>query len=234
MARKQLLTDLLQKGHEQEQAFYTGLTSEDKNRPGTVDDWAAKDVIAHVAYWKQFQLSEIQKVMDGGSITRIDDFDHENAKIFERFSDQSWDEIMDYAEQATAVLTNQLQKMSEDDLELEWHDSRPIWGFIVANGYSHPIMHISGHYQQKGDMQHAAELTGMLGQPLAALDDSPRWTGTVHYNVACSYALLGDKEMAIEQLGKALALTPQLVEWSQQDPDLDSLRIEPAFLALYE
>lgn len=38
---------------------------------------------------------------------------------------------------------------------------------------------------------------------------------------------------AIEELRKSLQLSPQLVEWSKQDTDLDSLRDDPAYQALY-
>ena len=173
MARKELLVDLLKQGHFEEKSFYDGLTEAERNQPGKVDDWSPKDVLAHCSYWKQARVADIQRVIEGGAATRIDDFDHENARIFELFSDQSWQEILAYAEEATGALVGQVQKMSEVELELEWLDERPIWQAVVGYGYSHPLSHISEHYQQKGDLQQAAELTGMLGKPLAALDDSP-------------------------------------------------------------
>ena len=74
---------------------------------------------------------------------------------------------------------------------------------------------------------------GMLGKPLAALDDGPTWIGTAHYNVACSYSLLGNREEAIKELGEALALRPDLIEWSKQDPDLETIRGEAGYKALY-
>jgi tetratricopeptide (TPR) repeat protein len=233
MARKELLMDLLKQANYEEKLFYDGLSEAEKKQSGKVDDWSSKDVLAHCSYWKRVRVADIQRVVGGGSVARIDDFDHENARIFEQFSDQSWQEIMAYAEEATAALTGQLERMSEAELELEWQDERPIWRVVVGNGYSHPLMHISDHYQKKGDMQRAAELTGMLGKPLAALDDSPTWAGTVHYNVACSYSIMGNKEKAIKELGEALALVPSLIEWSQQDSDLDPIREEEGYKALY-
>ena len=74
----------------------------------------------------------------------------------------------------------------------------------------------------------------MLGQPTLALDDSPEWIGLVFYNTACSYSLLGNKKEAIEELRKALAARPNLVDWSKQDPDLEPLHNEPDYQALYE
>jgi hypothetical protein len=70
-----------------------------------------------------------------------------------------------------------------------------------------------------------AELTG--------LDDGPEWQGTIRYNNACSFSLLGDKETAIQELRQALKLNPGLIEWSKQDSDLDPIRGEAAYQALF-
>jgi hypothetical protein len=234
MARKQVLQKLVGQADQIEHHFYDGLTEVEREQKGSVNDWAPKDVVAHIAYWKRFRVPDIQRSLDGEAVAAIDDFDARNAEIFEQFKAKSWNEVLAYAEEATAVLVAQLAKMSEKDLETVWHNERPLWWAMVTQAYSHPLVHLAEYYQKKGDMQRAAELTGMLGEPLAVLDDSPRWTGTVHYNVACSYALLGQTDEAVEELGRALALVPQLVEWSKEDPDLDSLRNEAGYKRLYE
>jgi tetratricopeptide (TPR) repeat protein len=59
------------------------------------------------------------------------------------------------------------------------------------------------------------------------------------YNLACTHALLGDRELALYWLGKEFAenhpepasLQRQKI-WASQDPDLVSLRNDPAFQAL--
>jgi tetratricopeptide (TPR) repeat protein len=65
------------------------------------------------------------------------------------------------------------------------------------------------------------------------LDESEDWQGLLQYNLTCHYALIGETERAIERLGEALKLNPELTEWSKEDPDLASIREEPACLALY-
>jgi hypothetical protein len=69
---------------------------------------------------------------------------------------------------------------------------------------------------------------------LASLDDSPEWQGTIRYNNACSLSLLGEKEMAIDELREALRLNPGLKEWSRQDTDFEPIRGEAGYQALYE
>jgi tetratricopeptide (TPR) repeat protein len=68
---------------------------------------------------------------------------------------------------------------------------------------------------------------------LAPLDDTPRWRGIAKYNLACFYALSGEKEQAIQILNQALELAPDLTEWSQQDPDFANIRDDSAYQALY-
>ena len=82
MARKQILSDLLQQAYEVETAFIAGLTDEEKTRTGSVENWSDKDVIAHIAVWKERRVSDIQAVVKGGEPTNIQDFDHENELIF--------------------------------------------------------------------------------------------------------------------------------------------------------
>jgi hypothetical protein len=45
--------------------------------------------------------------------------------------------------------------------------------------------------------------------------------------------LTGRREIALTNLKTALSLYPELIEWSKKDSDLDSLREESEFKALY-
>ncbi len=51
----------------------------------------------------------------------------------------------------------------------------------------------------------------------------------VHYNLACSYALVGEKKKAIETLRKAVILGYRDYAYMEQDPDLESLRDDEEF-----
>ena len=56
--------------------------------------------------------------------------------------------------------------------------------------------------------------------------------GATVYNVACLYAQAGETEKALGLLGKAIDLGLTNRAWLEHDPDLDSLRPDPCFLAL--
>ena len=55
---------------------------------------------------------------------------------------------------------------------------------------------------------------------------------TVHYNLACSYALTADREHALKALARAIELGYDDSEFMGQDDDLASVRSDPQFLAL--
>ncbi len=55
---------------------------------------------------------------------------------------------------------------------------------------------------------------------------------SILYNVACTYALLGQTEEAIDCLEKVMERGHWYRGWAAKDPDLDSLRSKPRFQAL--
>ncbi len=56
----------------------------------------------------------------------------------------------------------------------------------------------------------------------------------IHYNLACSYSIVGKIDQAIETLEHAVALGYHDSTYLQRDPDLDSIRRDPRYLALLE
>ena len=58
--------------------------------------------------------------------------------------------------------------------------------------------------------------------------------GDVKYSLACHYSLLGAKTDAIRELQESLVLNPGLIDWAKEDPDLDAIRDEPEYQAMYK
>lgn len=54
----------------------------------------------------------------------------------------------------------------------------------------------------------------------------------VHYNLACSYSIVGKIDQAIETLERAIVLGYHDTAYLQRDPDLDGIRRDPRYLAL--
>jgi adenylate cyclase len=56
----------------------------------------------------------------------------------------------------------------------------------------------------------------------------------VQYNVACVLAVAGETERAIGHVRRAMECGYMGMEWMAVDPDLESLRDDPRFLAITE
>ena len=232
---KNKLTELLEKGYQAEREFIASLSDKERNTNGTFEQWTAKDNVAHNSYWRKRQADDVMDVLAGRSL-QVDD-DEINAKVYAQFKDQSWTEIETLLDTSLKRMREALTALSEEDLQSDkfypWDQGRPLWRELVENIYTHMIIHLSEWYIKKGNIARAAKTYREMTAQLATLDDSPVWQGTIRYNNACSFSLLGDKETAINELREALKLNPDLTEWSQQDPNFELIREEAGYKALY-
>lgn len=234
---KDKLLELLDKGYQLERDFIAALSDEEREADGTFEDWSAKDLVAHDFFWRKRHAEDILEVLAGKSPSQIDD-DEINAGVFTQYKDQSWDQIEALIDTGLQRMRQALENLTEEQLQSDqfypWDQGRPLWRELVTNTYTHPMIHLAEWFIKKGNKTQAAHMYQDSTNQLMALDDSPDWQGVIRYNNACSFSLLGDKETAISELGEALKLNPGLTEWSQEDPDFDSIRGEAGYKALYE
>jgi len=237
MDKKTKILNLLAQGYQEEMAFIAGRPAEEWERPGTFEAWAPKDILAHNGAWKERLAENIQLALSGKTPTRNEDFDHENAQIFTQYKDKSLEEILNLSTNAHEKLYHLIESLAEETLNsadvLPWQEGQPLWRLITGNGYTHPLIHLIDHFQKQGKIRTAGELLGRLANATLELADDDEAQGVARYNLACSHALLGQKEAAINELRQALELNPGLTEWSQQDPDLENLRGEAGYQAIY-
>jgi hypothetical protein len=155
---------------------------------------------------------------------------------FQQHRNRTWEQNWQVREQTSANLIAQVGALSEADLSrpggASWQ-GRPFWRQIVGNGYIHPISHLADVYVRSGQPERAIALQERSVAAALPISDSEDWRGLLRYNLACVHSLAGMKEQAIAGLAEAFQLAPRLVEWSKQDHDLDPLRDDPAFQALY-
>ena len=88
--------------------------------------------------------------------------------------------------------------------------------------YVEALQVLGDHYTQRGRFERS--LT--VDQRLARLE--PR-NPLVFYNLACSYSLTGEMDLAVAALEKALSLGYRDFKWLAKDPDLRSLRQHPLY-----
>lgn len=238
MEHKRKLLELLEQAYEEEKAYIAGLTEEERSQVGTLEQWSAKDVIAHTAVWKKRMAENLLAVSQGRAPKRTEDYNRENELIFEEHCSKTWEEVRELAEEAHHALMERVAGLGEEELSsseiLPWQEGNPLWRLIAGNGHNHPFIHLAGYYRKRGQSGQAAVLIGKMARSGEDLDASPIWQGVVRYNLACHYSLMEQKQKAMEELRQALHLNPALKDWSKQDPDLEPIRGEPEYRLIYE
>lgn len=101
-------------------------------------------------------------------------------------------------------------------------------GILQRNPNYIEVLRIMGNnLTAKGDYQSGLE----VDRRLAVLCPNDR---VAHYNLACSYSLLGMVEPALRSLQTALEFGYDEFDYLQQDRDLENLRKDPRFRELLE
>lgn len=230
------LTEFLKKGRQVEKEFIATLSDEERNAEGTFEIWSVKDNIAHNAYWRKHHAEDVLAVLAGKTPTHMDE--QINHEVYSRYKDQSWEDVDTLVNAGMKCMGEAIASISEDDLQRDdfypWEQGVPMWREILGNIYMHPIVHLAEWHIKRGNPARAAEMYQEMTRQVIRLDDSPAWQGTIRYNNACSFSLLGDRETAINELREALKLNPGLMEWSRQDTDFEPIRGEAGYKALYE
>jgi rhodanese-related sulfurtransferase len=135
-------------------------------------------------------------------------------------------------------LIAQVESLSEEELtnasRYEWSNGEALWQETLGNGLWHPFTQMVALSMQQGDKETALQLQEELLDAARRAGLPSNTLGVVLYNQACFYATNGWPEKALLLLPDALRLRPTLVEWSRHDHDLDGLRADPRFQALYE
>jgi tetratricopeptide (TPR) repeat protein len=88
--------------------------------------------------------------------------------------------------------------------------------------YIEALQLLGDHYTQRGRFEQGLK----VDEQLSRLE--PR-NPLVFYNLACSYSLIGEVDMAATALDKALALGYRDFKWLAKDPDLKTLRKHPLY-----
>lgn len=233
---KEQLLALLNQMHTEEQALINSLSDEERSKPGAVNDLAIKDIIAHITEWKYRGLRRL----DGQTFPPTDTseaLDQANAEIFHTHHAKSWDDVIAFSNETHQETISRLHTYSEEEIidpkRFEHLKGTPIWRRMIGNGYMHPMQHYREIYARRGNEARALQFYETATEQLLTLTDAHEWRGATIYNLACAYALDGQADRAIKLLAEALQLSPNLIEWSKQDPDFASIREEPGYKAVY-
>jgi tetratricopeptide (TPR) repeat protein len=237
MASKEQVLHILRAAGDIEEAFGQGLSEAERETGGTYEKWCPKDVLAHCAFWKERMAGRVTAAAKGEALERTEDYEHANAACFAAHQHETWQQVGAYVVQAHQALVAAVEPLDEQVLNDPSYSPDPsgrlLWSLVVGTGYTHPVTHLAAYYAAHGQPDAAVQLQEQANDELAKLDDSPEWRGGLLYNMACIHALAGQPDEAIAELRQALALRPNLAEFSKEDTDLASLRDRADYQALY-
>jgi hypothetical protein len=181
--------------------------------------WAAKDHLAHLAWWRDRNARRVDAFRTGGEPPPEVDLDTQNAIIYQANRERPATEILAEANKSWDRIAAAIEACSEDDLMKDptLLDAGP------ANG-GHLGMHLMFWYLASGDetsaeaaMRWAYEL-----ETAAAANDSAR--AYASYNLACFYGRIGRAGSALPFLRESFKGAPELLDLARNDTDLDPIR----------
>jgi hypothetical protein len=232
MTQKSDLTAAIQFAYDETLAFAGKLSEAELSTPGLVDRWTAHDVLAHLADSNR----QVAETLAAGRRGEQPPAGSSNAEVYQRYKDQAWENILAEIRQARHLLLEQIEALSDAELNarVDWLNGRAVWRAIAGTAIVHPISHLAQALIERGEAERALQLDRRAHEIAAPLDESPDWRGLFPYNTACLFALIGDKQMALQKLKSGFEMSPRLVALSQQDTDLVSLHEDAEFLALVQ
>ena len=214
----------------------SSLLPEERKAKGSLKMWSAKDMVTHLNFWGRHFLRQLEKSAKGEKVPLSGDYLNElNDGVLYEHLEQPMDDALAEYEQIHRELQKVYDSFSAEDLndakKYAWLEGRPMSDRVLANLVWHPQSHIADFYVKHGNLDKAITMQEALTEKLKEFSN---WGATAFYNAACFYALNNMPAKALPCLKTAFAQRPDLMEWSNQDSDLDSLRELADFQALYK
>jgi hypothetical protein len=232
MAKLPSLLSLASYSVQVEAEFVAELTLPERQAIGVPDEWAAKDLVAHVTTWRERGAENLKAIRRGPLPPEPQEFDEVNRAIFDQNRGQAWEVVLGRVKKSWGSFTMALRDLTEDKLAAsggEAQPDRPLWRRVTVDAGNHPVLHYAEFARRRGRGASATHWMEGLSPLLLAVDPAGEWHGVVHYNLACHYAQTGRPDKALDSLRAALELSPGLRDWSRQDSDLAPLHEDPRF-----
>ena len=214
------LVEMLTVTRSAENDLFNALAVTEREAPGRIGEWSAKDVRAHLAAWRTIEVHRLAGEPDG---TNLDDTDDSaNARIQAERAGWSWERVTTDADASVDALAAAIRATSLDDLAR----TEGLFDGITSTSVNHALGHLGEIAELSGSgaryKAFLAEVEAIVGRGRIPQRD----TGVLRYNLACFRALDGDLAGARTLLRAAFAARPDMVEFATGDPDLADLRDE--------
>jgi len=202
MSKLPTLLDLAAFSQMVEGEYIGGLTPQERQAAGAPDDWAAKDLVAHVTTWRERGAENLKAIRRGPLPPEPQEFDEVNRAIFDQNHGQAWEVVLGRVKKSWDNFTIALRDLTEDMLAGsggEAQSDRPLWRRVTVDAGNHPVLHYAEFARRRGRESSATQWMEGLSPLLLAVDPSGEWHGVVHYNLV---SRSGDKLTKAFELGK--------------------------------
>lgn len=227
------LIAMVERGQTHEEAFRALIPAEERERVGIMEQWAPKEVIAHLGFWKHAQASRLSANARGEQAPDLSDFLTVNNESWPEHARLTWDESVARSDAAARELIATFETLPLDTLiGADKEKADRVISSTLGNTTEHAVVHMSDYLLMHGDVEGARQINQAQLDEAIAANLGAVVEGSARYNQGCFYALNGFVDDALESLRQAFIQRPDLVEWARQDPDLNNLRANPAFQAL--
>jgi len=215
--------------------FEKGLIEKQTMEKGSLKKWSAKDTLSHLVFWGNHFNSQTEKAKSGEKVPQAGDyFDQVNDGVLIEHMEQSFSEALNELQMSFQKSIVILKSISADELndkeKFEHLNDRTLIDSALGTLGWHVTHHIGDFYVKNGQTEKAIALQEKYTEKLC---DFPAWEANAIYNLACFFTMIGEKEKAIINLETAFITRPDLIEWSKNDNDLDALREDADFKALF-
>jgi DinB superfamily len=219
------LIEMLAATREAERDLFALLDPAVRDAPRRIGEWSAKDVLAHLAAWREVEVKRLRGEPDGTAPDESDD--DANARIQAERAGWTWEQVVAAAESSIDELAAAIGDTSAQALA----ESDGLVAGIGSNGANHAMSHLS----DVAGLADGGARFGAFAQRIQEILERghlpDRDAAVMIYNLGCHYALSGDLPAARRLVGDALHRQPDLLEWATQDPDLSAIRDEIPGLA---
>jgi tetratricopeptide (TPR) repeat protein len=204
--------------------------------PGSPQDWAAAEVIAHNTEFRRQQVQRLRAIRCGRVPPEFGEVDHESAALHAELAAQPADVVGRDSWRVAGELAEEMCLVKQEDLvEPErnaWLRGRQLWLQVVVRGFWHPTGHLGEYYVRHGQPDRAVALADRGVATADYLRAPAAARGMAAYNLACANARAGRLEDAAAALTKAITLNPDVRENALRDDDLAVLRARGTLSAL--
>jgi rhodanese-related sulfurtransferase len=146
--------------------FVASRTADQRNEQGTHDLWAAKDVLALVAFWMDYTVERMGFYARGTEPPREVDFDAVQAAALKASYGRSWKETAADTDRARAELVATVGQFTDTQLEADNYYGEgpggPLWGEVQANGFIWPLQELEKYLRRVGEGAQADHIQALL------------------------------------------------------------------------